>query len=143
MEIVIYSILVLFLAAAYQDYKKREVSDVITALAWGCAAFVFDLQYFVLFFVGTWLVAVIFEKLKKPLMAFGDVLWFGVFASLVNYFGQNGIVFSLIAILVAQLYLWYQLVWNKKAKEEVNGSPFVMVMLAMLVVAVISKAFFY
>jgi hypothetical protein len=142
MEVMLYSILVLFIAAAFQDHKKREVSDLITASAWALSAFVFDLKYFVLFFAGVWIVAVIFEKLKKPLMAFGDVLWFPVFASLVNYFGQNGIIYSLVAVLAAQVYLWYRLSWNKETKEKVNGSPFVLFMLALLIVAAIAKAFF-
>ena len=133
------SIVALFVVAAYQDYKKREVSDYLTIIAWGLSAFVFNLQYFILFFCGTWAIASLCERLKMPLLAFGDVLFFPVFSGLLVYLGQNDILFSFITVLVAQVYLWYQLEWNKIPKEKVRGSPFVLVMLVMLGVAVIMK----
>ena len=135
MEYMIAGIIVLFVAAAYQDLKKREVSDYITIIAWGLSAFVFNLQYFILFFCGTWAIASLCERLKMPLLAFGDVLFFPIFSGLLIYLGQNDILFSLVTVLVAQFYLWYRLEWEKTPKEKVRGSPFVLVMLVMLGVA--------
>ena len=135
MEYMIAGIIVLFVAAAIQDYKKREVSDYITIIAWGLSVFVFNLQYFVLFFLGSWAIASLCERLKMPLLAFGDVLFFPIFSGLLIYLGQNDILFSLITVLVAQVYLWYKLDWENVPKEKVRGSPFVVVMLLMLGVA--------
>jgi hypothetical protein len=140
MDYVIAGIVVLFVAAAIQDYRKREVSDYITIIAWGLSAFVFNLQYFVLFFCGTWAIASVFERIKKPLLSFGDVLFFPVYAGLINYLGQEAILFSLVTILVAQFYLWYRLEWEKTPKEKVKGSPFVVVMLLMLGVAFLTSS---
>jgi phosphoglycerol transferase MdoB-like AlkP superfamily enzyme len=142
MDYVIAGIVVLFIAAAYQDYKKREVSDYLTIFAWILSAFVFNLQYFILFFCGVWAIASLFERIKMPFIAFGDILFFPVFSGILLYLGQNDILFSLITMLVAQVYLWYQLEWNKTPKEKVRGSPFVLVMLGMLIVAFLLKAFF-
>lgn len=139
MDYAIANIVVLFIAAAYQDYKKREVSDFLTILAWLASALVFDLQYFIFFFLACWAIASICERLKMPLLAFGDVLFFPVFSGLLIYLGQNDILFSFITVLVAQVYLWYQLEWNKIPKEKVRGSPFVVVMLVMLGVAFVMK----
>lgn len=141
MEIIV--CIVLFVAAAYQDIKKREVSDFLTILAWIASALVFDMQYFVLFFCVSWAIASICERLKHPLMGFGDVLWLPVFASLVNHFNGNAILLSLIAVLISQLYLAYKISWKGEAKKGDYGPPFLAVLLGMLAVAIIAKAFFY
>ena len=134
-EIILITILILFIAAAYQDYRKREVSDWLTAVAWGLSAFIFNLQYFVLFFAGAWLLALLSEKFMKPLMAWGDVLWLPIGASMIQYMDGNGLVMSLIAILASQVYLWYRTSWKNEPKEKINGSPFVLVLLIVVVVA--------
>jgi hypothetical protein len=131
MEYVLWSIVIVFIAAAIQDYKKREVSDYITIIAWGLSAFVFNLQYFIFFFLACWAIASVCERIKMPLMAFGDILWLPIYFSLLSYLGENGILFSLIAILISQLYLWYGLKWKSETKEKVNGSPFVSIMLVL------------
>ena len=135
MEIMIYSILILFIAAAREDHKKREVGDYVTIAAWVLSAFVFDLQFFILFFAGSWAIASLCEKLKQPIAGFGDVLWMPVFASLVTYLHGNAIVLSLVAILVSQIYLWYRIEWLKVPKKGNYGPPFLVVLLGMLVVA--------
>lgn len=146
MDTIFISILILFIAAAVQDYLKREVDNWITAIAWLMTAILFQnyplmLFFFIVFFTGAWLVAELCEKLKNPLMGFGDVLWLPVFASLIT-FHPNGnvdyalaIVLTAIAILISQLYLRYQLDLKKLPREKVNGSPFVSILLVILTIA--------
>lgn len=141
MDFIIAGILILFLAAAYQDYKKREVDDLITAFAWVLSALVFDLHYFILFFAGVWIIAVVCEKLKKPLFGFGDVLFFPVYAGMIARFGQDPIIVSLLTVLGAQLYLWYQLEWLNLPNKKVNGSPFVLIMLLGITIAALLRIF--
>jgi len=139
MEIMLYSIVVLFIAAAIQDYRKREVSDFITIAAWGLSAFVFPLQMFILYFVGAWAIASLCERLKQPLMGFGDVLWAPIFLCLA---GPNAIALLLVAVLISQLYLAYKIGWKGEAKVGDYGPPFLVVLLGMLGVAFIAKVFF-
>ena len=133
MEIIIIALLVVFIAAAHQDYRKREVSDWITAIAWLLSAFVFNTQTFIFFFVGAWILAQASELFfKQNPLGFGDILWLPIFASLVNSFGGNGLLTSLVAMLFAEVYLGYEIAWKKTPAEKLRGSPFVLVLLIML-----------
>lgn len=157
MEIVIISIMIIFIAAAYQDLKKREVSNWLTLAAWLLTAILFQgypemLFFFIVFFIGVWILAELSEKLGKPLMAFGDVLWFPIFAALIAFqpgdtilyridYGK-AIVLAATAILVSQLYLWYRLKWERVAAEKVRGVPFVLILL-IFTLAAGAAAFFF
>ena len=125
MEPIIFAIFILFGCAAYQDFRKREVEDYLSISIWLFSIFAFPLQAFILFFVGGWAVASVMDKIKKPLAAWGDVLFFPVFASLM---GTQWLIGSLLALLAAQVYLWYRLEYSKELKENVKGSAFVLVM---------------
>jgi hypothetical protein len=124
----------LFGIAAAQDLKSREVQDWLAILAWGVCALAFD-KYFVLVFVGTWAIAELAVYLKKPFLAWGDVLWIPVFMAMVRA-SMGDFVASisvLVAMLIAQIHLAYQLKILKLSEKKINGSPFVYVMFLMLI----------
>jgi hypothetical protein len=141
MELMIVSILILFIAAAYQDYRKREVSSPITVIAWACSMFIFNPQTFVFYFLGAWMVALICEKLKQPLAGFGDVLWFPVFVGIVNYIHGDWLILTIASILISQVYLFYKIEWLKAPKTENYGPPFLVVQLGMIIIAFILTVF--
>lgn len=57
--------LAIFTYAGIEDAKKRSVSDIPTICAWFLAAMTCNLETLVFFFIGTWAVVTIIEKLFK------------------------------------------------------------------------------
>lgn len=131
--------------AAAEDLTKREIPDWLAIVAWAMSAFLFELQFFLLAFVGVWAFAEFIEwKWHSKLFGWGDILWIPVFASLVSVISgiPDAILLIFISMLIGQLFMWYQINYMKLSKKKIRGSPYVLVMFLTLVVLFISKAFF-